>query len=112
MVSGKKQSRCLNVRSSSTRKTRTCEQTWGLAYRNIGMADRALAEYRTALEHDPGHLNARYNIRSFMARIKKNYREAIRIWEDLQKVAPNYPQAEQMRSMMMTFKKTLRKDVR
>jgi tetratricopeptide (TPR) repeat protein len=84
----------------------------GTAYRNTGMTDRALAEYRTALEHDPGHLNARYNTGVVYASNKNNYKEAIRIWEDLLKIAPNYPQAEQMRSMIMTFNKTPKKDVR
>jgi tetratricopeptide (TPR) repeat protein len=84
----------------------------GTAYRNTGMTDRALAEYRTALGHDPGHLNARYNTGVVYASNIKNYREAIRIWEDLLKIAPNYPQAEQMKSMIMTFKKALKKDVR
>ncbi len=84
----------------------------GTAYRNIGMADRALAEYRIALKHDPGHLNARYNTGVVYAMNKKNYREAIRIWEDLLKIAPNYPQAEQMRSMIMTFNKAPKKDIR
>ena len=84
----------------------------GTAYRNIGMTDRALAEYRIALEHDPGHLNARYNTGVVYATNKKNYKEAIRIWEDLLKFAPNYPQAEQMRSMIMTYNKAPKKDVR
>jgi len=83
----------------------------GTAYRNIGMTDRALAEYRTALKYDPGHLNARYNTGVVYATNKKNYKEATRIWEDLLKIAPNYPQAEQMKSMIMTFNKALKKDV-
>jgi tetratricopeptide (TPR) repeat protein len=84
----------------------------GTAYRNTGMTDRALAEYRTALKYDPGHLNARYNTGVVYATNKKNYKEAIRIWEDLLKIAPNYPQAEQMKSMILTFNKALKKDVR
>jgi tetratricopeptide (TPR) repeat protein len=82
----------------------------GTAYRNIGMTDRALAEYRIALEHDPGHLTARYNTGVVYATNKKNYKEAIRIWEDLLKIAPNYPQAEQMKSMILTYRKALKKD--
>ncbi len=84
----------------------------GTAYRNIGMTDRALAEYHTALEHDPGHLNARYNTGIVYASNKKKYREAIRIWEDLLKISPNYPAAGQIKSMIMTCKKALKKDVR
>ena len=83
----------------------------GTAYQNIGKTDRALAEYRLALEHDPGQLDARYYKGVVYAENLKNYKEAIRIWEDLLKIAPNYPEAEQMRSTIMTFKKALRKDV-
>ena len=83
----------------------------GTAYRNIGMTDRALIEYHAALEYDPGHLNARYNTGIVYASNKKNYRKAIRAWEDLLKIAPNYPAAEQMKSMIQTFKKSLNKDV-
>jgi len=84
----------------------------GTAYLNLGMTDRALAEYRAVLEYDPGHLDARYNTGLVYAAKKKKYREAIRVWEDLLKIAPNYPAAEQMKSMIMTFKEELRKDIR
>ena len=82
----------------------------GTAYRNIGMADRALVEYHTALEYDPGHLDARYNIGVVYASNKKNFREAIRAWEDILKFSPNYPEAEKMKATIMTFKKALKKD--
>ena len=84
----------------------------GTAYRNLGMPDRALAEYRIALEHEPGHLNARYNMGIVLAHDMKNYHAAIQIWEELLKLAPNYPYADHIRSNIAVFKKGIPKDAR
>lgn len=81
----------------------------GTAYRNVGMPDRALAEYRVALEYEPSHLNARYNMGIIYATNKKNYKAAIRVWEDLLRLAPNYPYAEDMRTSIAAFRKSLKK---
>jgi tetratricopeptide (TPR) repeat protein len=70
----------------------------GTAYRNLNMPDRALVEYRIALEHEPAHLNARYNMGIVLANDKKNYRAAIHIWEELLRLAPNFPYADAVRS--------------
>lgn len=83
----------------------------GTAYRNLGMMERALDAYRTALEFEPDHLDALYNTGVVYALNRKNYRKAIRIWEDLLRIAPNYPQAQQMRFMISTFQQALKKDV-
>jgi len=84
----------------------------GTAYRNRGMIGYALAEYRTALKYEPEHLNARYNMGVIYATNKKEYREAIRIWEELLNRAPNYPQAEKIRSMISTLQKAHKKESR
>ncbi len=81
----------------------------GTAYRNLGNPDRALAEYRLALSHEPGHLDARYNIGVVYAFDVKNYRVAIHVWEELLRLAPNHPHADDIRTCILTFKKTLRK---
>ena len=75
----------------------------GTAYRSLNMPDRALAEYRIALEHEPAHLNARYNMGIVLAHDKKNYRAAIHIWEELLKLAPNFPYADAIRSSIATL---------
>lgn len=82
----------------------------GTAYRNIGMPDRALAEYRLALDSEPGHLNARYNMGIVYAYDIKDYAVAIHVWEELLRLAPSYPQADYMRTCIVTFRKTLNKD--
>lgn len=76
----------------------------GTAYRNLGMVERALAEYRLALQHEPGHLNARFNMGIVYANDKKDYTAAIQVWEEILKMAPNYPQAVQIRSMIAALK--------
>jgi tetratricopeptide (TPR) repeat protein len=76
----------------------------GTAYRNLGMPERALAEYLLALQHEPGHLNARYNLGIVYANDKKDYAAAIRVWEEILRIAPNYPHAGQLRSMIAALK--------
>jgi tetratricopeptide (TPR) repeat protein len=81
----------------------------GTAYRNLAMPDRALAHYRLALQHEPGHLNARYNIGVLYAFDYRDYGVAVRVWEELLRLAPNYPNANYMRNCMVTFRKTAEK---
>jgi tetratricopeptide (TPR) repeat protein len=76
----------------------------GSAYRNLGMPDRALAEYRLALQQEPAHLNARYNLGIVYANDKKDYAAAIRVWEDILKIAPNYSRADHIRTMIAALK--------
>jgi tetratricopeptide (TPR) repeat protein len=82
----------------------------GTSYRNIGMPDRALAEYFATLRQEPAHLNARYNMGIIYAYDKKDYKAAIHIWEELLRLAPNFPHADSMRSCIITFRKADKKD--
>ncbi len=82
----------------------------GTAYRNMGRPDRALAEYRRALALEPGHVDARYNLGAVYAYDVKDYRRAITVWEQLLRQAPNYPDADAMRTAIAGFKKALKKD--
>ncbi len=84
----------------------------GTAYRNLGMCDRALAEYRLALQHEPAHLNARYNMGIVYAFDKKDFRSAIHVWEEILKIAPNYPHDEYIKSSIAAFRQELKKEGR
>jgi tetratricopeptide (TPR) repeat protein len=84
----------------------------GTAYRNLGRLEKALAEYQTALKYDPSHLNARYNMGIVYAYDKKDFNAAIHIWEELLKLAPDYPQAEYVRSSITAFKHERVKNIR
>ena len=81
----------------------------GNAYRSLGLTDRALAEYRRALEQEPGHLNARYNLGMVYGFDLRNYTLAIHIWEEVLRLAPNHPNAEQMRASIRGFKQMIKK---
>ncbi len=84
----------------------------GTAYRNLGLSERALAEYRLALKYEPGHLEARYNMGIVYAYDKKDYRAAIRIWQDMLKAAPNSSHAEEIRATIATLKRELKREDR
>jgi len=47
-----------------------------------------------------------------LAHDMKNYHAAIQIWEELLKLAPNYPYADHIRSNIAVFKKGIPKDAR
>jgi tetratricopeptide (TPR) repeat protein len=82
----------------------------GTAYRNIGYPDKALSEYRLALTYEPGHLNARYFLGFLYGFTFHDYRDAIKVWEELLRIAPNHPQAQFMRTNIASFKKALKKE--
>jgi cytochrome c-type biogenesis protein CcmH/NrfG len=77
----------------------------GTAYRKRGQIDRSLAEYRLALKYEPGHLDARYNMGIIFAHDKKDYREAARVWQEILNLAPNYPEAERIRTTIAAWNK-------
>lgn len=81
----------------------------GTAYRNIGLPDQALVHYRTALKYEPGHLDARYNMGMVYAFDLRNYHAAIQLWEQVLRLAPNYPHADYMRNCIVNFNKIARK---
>jgi tetratricopeptide (TPR) repeat protein len=70
----------------------------GTAYRNLGMAERAIDEYHRALKHEPAHLGARYQIGIMYSANPKNFGDAIHVWEEILKMAPNFPHADHIRS--------------
>ncbi len=81
----------------------------GTAYRNLGMPEKARDAYRRALGFEPGHVNARYNLGVVYAYDFKDYARAIYYWEDLLRVAPNYPGADALRSRIAVLQKALQK---
>jgi tetratricopeptide (TPR) repeat protein len=80
----------------------------GTAYRYVGKPVRAIAAYRQALTIDPGHMDARYHMGAVYAFDLKQYQTAILLWEDLLRLAPNYPLAADMRAFMGAFRKALK----
>ncbi len=80
----------------------------GTAFRNMHMTERALAEYRIALRYEPGHLNARYNMGVIYAYDTKDIKAAIHVWEELLKLAPNFPHAEYIRTSIADLHERLK----
>jgi tetratricopeptide (TPR) repeat protein len=82
----------------------------GKVYRNLGMPGRALAEYRKALEYEPGNMDARYNMGIVYAFDLRKYGVAIHVWEELLRLAPNHPKADYMENCIVAFRKTIKKE--
>lgn len=76
----------------------------GTCYRNLGMPDRAIAEYRKARMYNPGHLHARYQLGIVYAYHTNDHAKAIREWEDLLNIAPGFPHAQEIRKAIRTLR--------
>ena len=84
----------------------------GIAYRNAGQADRALSEFRKAVDSDPMHQNARFHMGIVYAYDKKNYPAAIRVWQELLHISPHHVEAEYMKHCIVKFGEMAKKDAR
>jgi len=69
----------------------------GTCYKNIGRPDRAVEEYRKALKLNPQHLNGHKNLAVVLAFDLNDKRQAIKEFEKYLELAPNAPDAEQIR---------------
>jgi cytochrome c-type biogenesis protein CcmH/NrfG len=72
----------------------------GIMYRDLGLADEALANFQKATSIDPQHLQSRFNTGIVFAYDKKDAQKAIATWSELMKLAPNSPQAAQARQLI------------
>ncbi len=84
----------------------------GTAYRRLGQIDRSLTEYRLALKYDPGNLEVRYHMGIILANDKKDYPEAVRVWQEILLLAPSHPEAGQIRSNIAAWNKKLKVESR
>src|SRR5512143_2269520 len=76
----------------------------GTCYRNIGKPDIAVTEYKKALEIDPRHANAHRNLAVVLADDVKDKVQAAAEFETYLKLAPNAPDAMQIRQMVQQLK--------
>jgi cytochrome c-type biogenesis protein CcmH/NrfG len=65
--------------------------------------------YRRALALEPSRWRPLQR-RGVYAYDVKDYKRAITVWEQLLRLAPNYPDAEVMRAAIAKFKKALKKE--
>ncbi len=84
----------------------------GIACRSAGQIDRALSEFRKAVDSDPLHQTARFQMGTVYAYDKKNYPAAIRVWEELLHIAPHHAEAEYMKHCIVKFGELTKKDAR
>jgi tetratricopeptide (TPR) repeat protein len=80
----------------------------GTCYRNLGIPDRAITLYERALTIEPTHQNTLFNLGVVYGYDRKDYSKAIRYWEQLLHVAPNYPKVDYLQATMARFKKAIR----
>ncbi len=76
----------------------------GTCYRNIGKPDLALSEYKKALELNPNHPIAHRNLAVVLAYERKDKVQALREFERYLQLAPNAPDAENIRREMQKLK--------
>jgi cytochrome c-type biogenesis protein CcmH/NrfG len=72
----------------------------GVMFRDLGLADQALANFQKAAAIDPQHLQSRFNQGIVLAFDKKEPQKAIAVWNDLVKQAPTSQQAAQARQLI------------
>ena len=77
----------------------------GIMYRKLGDFDRAIEEFRMAIQSDPKHVNSRYNLGLVLLHDKHDVKEAVKAWEDYLKVDPNSERAQRIKTQLENLKK-------
>jgi Flp pilus assembly protein TadD len=76
----------------------------GTCYRNMKEPNKAVEEYRKALQIDPGHVNAHKNLAVVLAYDLRDSAQGIREFEKALELAPNAPDASQIRQAINELK--------
>jgi tetratricopeptide (TPR) repeat protein len=76
----------------------------GTCYRNMGNPDRAVEEYKKALQINPNHLNGHKNLGIVLALDLKEGAEAKGELEKYLQLAPNAPDAEKIKQLILQTK--------
>ncbi|MCC7263236.1 MAG: tetratricopeptide repeat protein [Candidatus Latescibacteria bacterium] len=76
----------------------------GTALHRTGLNEDAAREFRKALEYAPNHLNANYNLGVVLANELHDQAGAAKAWKRVLDMAPNSPQATQVRASMPQLK--------
>lgn len=72
----------------------------GTALHRSGLNEEAVREFRKAIEYAPRHLNAHYNLGVVLANELHDQAGAAQAWKRVLELAPNSPQAAQVRLSM------------
>ncbi len=76
----------------------------GTALFYAGRADEALAQFDKSLAIDPSHAQTLFNLGIVRRDGKKDSKGAVEAWERLLNVAPDYPQADRVRTLIAQAK--------
>lgn len=76
----------------------------GTALYYAGRPDEALAQLDASLRIDPTHAQTLFNIGIIRREAKNDNKGAVAAWEQLLKVAPGYPEAERVRTLIAQAK--------
>jgi tetratricopeptide (TPR) repeat protein len=75
-----------------------------ICYRNIGNPQKAVEEFRKAITINPNHLNAHRNLGVVLAFDLGDKKQAAKEWEEYLRLAPNAPDANQLRQEIAKLK--------
>ena len=78
----------------------------GTALHRSGHHQEAVAEFRKAVQYAPRHLNANYNLGVVLANELHDQAGAAEAWKRILEIAPNSPQASQVRAAMPQLQTT------
>jgi Tfp pilus assembly protein PilF len=73
-------------------------------YRKAGSSDIAAKEYKKAIKINPDHLNAHRNLAIVLAYDLKDKKQAMHEFETTLKLAPNAPEAEQIKKEIIRLR--------
>lgn len=76
----------------------------GTCYRGVGQPEKAVEEYRKAMKFDPRHLMARMNAGVVLANDLGRKAEAVKEFEKYLELAPNSPNAAEIRQEVQKMK--------
>ena len=79
----------------------------GTCYYKSGQPDKAVESFKKAIEVNPRHENARLNLGVVLASAKNDPAGAIKVWEELLKINPNFPKAETVKAEIVKLRAQL-----
>lgn len=65
-----------------------------------GDADKAIAEFQTALKYEPGRASTLFNLGIVRWQGKKDPKGAVQAWEELLQKNPDYPEKEKLQEFI------------
>jgi cytochrome c-type biogenesis protein CcmH/NrfG len=77
----------------------------GTAYYYLGEPDKAIEEFNSALKYDPKHAQTYFNIGMVKWQGKADANGAVAAWEQLLKIAPDYPEKDKVQNYIAQAKK-------